>query len=321
MPTRESELLRKRLDSFTRPLAAAEQGDIGALHRVRVASRRLRELLPLLPLDRDASKKINRRLRKVTKRLGTVRELDVLLLLIEELHESRRFHGEALSRVAVAVSKERDDAREHLFKRLPIDNMRRIARKLGRAVDHLDASRRKSRSRAKDAKDPGPAHDRGHARGTDDARTARWSVEVRLARRAARLTTAIVDAGAVYLPGRLHDVRIALKKMRYVVELANEIAAQPTTAELRSLKRGQDILGRVHDVQVLIDRVRQVQASLTPPTIAVWRALDTLVTALDDDCRRLHARYMHLRPVLEVVASRLGAPAPVSGTRARRAVG
>jgi hypothetical protein len=74
-------------------------------------------------------------------------------------------------------------------------------------------------------------------------------------------------------------------------------------------------------MQVLIDRVRQVQASLTPPTIAVWRALDALNTALDNDCRRMHARYMHLRPALEAIAARLGAPAPVSGTRARRAVG
>jgi CHAD domain-containing protein len=319
MLTRESELLRKRLDSFTRPLAAAGQGDIRALHRARVASRRLRELLPLLPIDREIRKKLNRRLRKVTKRLGTVRELDVLLLLIEELHVSRRYQPEALSRVAVAVSKERDDARERLFKRLPIDDMRRIARKLGRAADHIDGSSKgKGHSRAKDASS---GHDRGHGRGADGARTARWSVDVRVAARAARLTTAILDAGAVYLPGRLHEVRIALKKLRYVVELATEIAGQPTTAELRSLKRGQDVLGRLHDMQVLIDRVRQVQASLTPPTIAVWRALDALVTALDNDCRRMHARYMHLRPALEAIAARLGAPAPVSGTRARRAVG
>jgi CHAD domain-containing protein len=131
----------------------------------------------------------------------------------------------------------------------------------------------------------------------------------------------MLDAGAVYLPGRLHAVRIALKKLRYAVELATEIAGQPTNSVLRSLKRGQNVLGRLHDMQVLIDRVRQVQASLTPPTIAVWRALDTLVTALDNDCRRLHARYMHMRPALEAIAAHLGTPAPVSGMRVRRAVG
>lgn len=320
MLTRESELLRKRLDNFTRPLAAAGDGDIHALHRARVASRRLRELLPLLRIDRETSKKVNRRLRKITRRLGTVRELDVLLLLIEELHLSRRYQPESLSRVAVAVSKERDDARAHLFKRLPVDRMRRIARKLGRAADHIDASAKgKGRSRAKESrgKDPGSSH----ARGADAGRDAGGSVEARVSRRAASLTAAMLDAGAVYLPERLHAVRIALKKLRYAVELAAEIAGQPATAVLRNLKRGQDILGRLHDMQVLIDRVRQVQASLTPPTIAVWRALDTLVTALENDCRRLHARYMHLRPALEAIAANLGAPAPLTGTRARRAVG
>jgi len=44
--------------------------------------------------------------------------------------------------------------------------------------------------------------------------------------------------------------------------------------ELRTLRRGQEILGRMHDLQMLIDRVRDVQASLAPPSLAVWRELD-----------------------------------------------
>jgi CHAD domain-containing protein len=320
MPTRQSELLRKRLDSLTRPLPGVEQGDGRALHRARVASRRLRELLPVLSIERETSKKLNRRLRKVTKRLGTVRELDVLILLIDELRVSRHSQPEALSRVAVVVAKERDEARARLFKRLPIDNIRRVARKLGRVADRLDKSDRgNTRRRAKESSSSG--HGDEHSRSANTARSSRWAVEARGARRAARLTATIHDAGAVYLPERLHGVRIALKKLRYVAELSAEIAGHPTASELRSLKRGQDVLGRLHDLQVLINRVRQVQASLTPPTITVWRALDTLITALDDDCRRLHARYMRLRPDLETITARLGTPAPESGTRAHRAAG
>jgi hypothetical protein len=37
-----SELLKKRLDQFTRVLNLVEQGDVRGLHRARVASRRLR---------------------------------------------------------------------------------------------------------------------------------------------------------------------------------------------------------------------------------------------------------------------------------------
>src|SRR5712692_3990282 len=132
--TTRSELLKKRLDGFTRALPGVEKEDVRALHQARVASRRLRELLPMLHLEPDTTRKISRRLRKVTTRLGTVRELDVLLLLIDELHVSRRDRGGGLARVGIGVSKERDQARKQLSSRLPIADMRRLARKLERVV-------------------------------------------------------------------------------------------------------------------------------------------------------------------------------------------
>jgi CHAD domain-containing protein len=74
---------RKRVDAFARELKHVEEGDVEALHKTRVTSRRLRELVPLLQLEGDVTRKLTRRLRKVTRRLGTVRELDVLMLLIK----------------------------------------------------------------------------------------------------------------------------------------------------------------------------------------------------------------------------------------------
>ena len=68
-----SELLKRRLDRFSRVLDGLESGEVRALHRARVASRRLRELVPMLQLDRTLSKKLSRRLRKATTRLGVVR--------------------------------------------------------------------------------------------------------------------------------------------------------------------------------------------------------------------------------------------------------
>src|SRR3954463_5584544 len=127
-----SELLKQRVDPFARALNAVEQGDVKALHRARVASRRLRELLPMLQLDGDVSRKLSRRLKKVTTRLGTVRELDVLLLLIDELHDSGRPGSGGLGRVGVRVAKARDEARKHLFAHVPIADMSRLARKLDR---------------------------------------------------------------------------------------------------------------------------------------------------------------------------------------------
>jgi len=283
--TARSELLRRRLDQLTRALPGLEQGDVRALHRARVASRRLRELVPVLPLDHASSRKLSRRLRRLTSHLGTVRELDVMMLGIDEMHEARRVQSAALARVGVAVSKDRDRARRRLFERAPIQDVWRLARKFERIVAELKQLDESSSRSA--------------------TRNWKWAVDARLERRATRLVTAVQDAGTVYIPERLHVVRIALKKLRYAFELANDVSAVRADADLRAFKRGQDLLGRMHDLQVLIERVRQVQASLTPPNIAVWRELDALMLTLEDDCRRLHARYMRTRDDLAAIAARL----------------
>ena len=57
-----------------------------------------------------------------------------------------------------------------------------------------------------------------------------------------------------------------------------------------------------------------------PPSVPRWRALDALVTALDNDCRRFHARYMRVRPDLQTVAARLArTQAEIGHGHARRA--
>ena len=282
------DLLRKRLDLFNRMLPGIEEGDIRALHRMRVASRRLRELLPILQLDRDVARKLGRRLRRVTKRLGAVRELDVLILLLNELHESSRYHEGGLSRVSAEVSRSRDEAREALEEKLPKAALRRLASKLEDVAESLRAA---------------PA---GPKRRQDTV--WRWAVEARIASRAKRLADAMRDAGALYLPERLHAVRIAVKKVRYSVELEAELARVKHTPDLRTLTHAQDVLGRMHDLQVLIDRVRQIQAAAAAD-VRTERELQAMVDTLENDCRRLHARYVRDRAALAAMCARRGAAA------------
>ena len=292
------DLLHKRLDQFTRMLHAFDEGDVRALHRTRVASRRLREILPVLQVEAEMVRRLGRRLRKVTQRLGVVRELDVLCLLTGELQESGRYDSQALRRLAAALGDERARARERLLAKLPTDELRRIAGKLDRLAGDL-----KTRKAS-----PG----------------WRWAVEARVARRGSVLKAALVDAGALYLPERLHVVRIALKKLRYAREVAAEAAAVNAgkmSGEFKTLKNSQGVLGRLHDVQVLIDRVRQLQASLTPPDVTVWRKFDTLTTSLENDCRRLHARFMHQRTALLAVCDRAAGLKPPAAMVSRAAAG
>jgi CHAD domain-containing protein len=259
-------------------LQSLGEGDVRALHQTRVASRRLREILPVLQIDSDAARRLGRRLRKVTRQLGGVRELDVLSLLVDELAASGRYDGQVIGRVGAFIGDERKRARNRLLDKLPLGEFRRIAGKLDRIAEDLKTRK--------------------------PSRGWRWAVDARVTRRALALKTALADAGALYLPERLHVVRIALKKLRYAREVDAEAAGADRRSELRSLKRGQDTLGRLHDMQVLIDRVRQLQASLAPSDALMSRKLDTLMIALENDCRRLHARFIHQRRTVVAACDR-----------------
>ena len=133
LPTRHN-LLRARLERFSRALPGIETGDIHAVHQTRVASRRLRELLPVLQLEGKAAGKLSHQLRKVTRRLGSVREADVMLLLIAELHESGRFPESALRQVRDAAQKERDEARSESPGKSASDSFARLLRKLDQGI-------------------------------------------------------------------------------------------------------------------------------------------------------------------------------------------
>src|SRR4029078_2795155 len=80
-------LLERRTRALRRQLTAAIAGKDAGVHQARVASRRLREALPVLTegLQHTKSGKAERKIRRLTQALGTVRELDVTLHLIDEL--------------------------------------------------------------------------------------------------------------------------------------------------------------------------------------------------------------------------------------------
>lgn len=294
MPTAlRHQLLRSRLDRFTRMLPGVESGEIGAIHQTRVAARRLREILPILQLEPSTVRKVNRRLRKLTRRLSHVRELDVLIKLIDELREARRVPTRALARVGTELRATRDEAKSRRLRKAVAADLKRASRKLEAIAEEVRKSDERSRGRA-----------------------WQWAIDARLANRAVHLKDAMNEAGAMYLPERLHSVRIAIKKLRYGLELSVEAAGLKDTPDLRGLRRCQELLGRLRDFQMLIERVRQTQACLTPPDVTAWRELDALVIPLEHQCRRLHARYVRDRSSLLLLCDRLGARGSLAARRA-----
>jgi CHAD domain-containing protein len=295
--------LQDRLDAFTERLGRIHDRDAEARHQTRVASRRLRELLPLLSLKAETTRKLNRRLKRVTRELGTVRELDVLALLIRDFSREARYSPTALKSVATSISEERDTARKRLATKLPVTKLRRLADRINDAVKDHDAACR---------------HD--HARSAHRPKQGWvWAAEARIVRRAARLDAALDAAGALYNPPRLHDVRIALKKLRYAAELATETRERGENADTAALKGAQDLLGHLHDVEMLVSSTRDVQAAQSAPHSTSSRELDSLLRALETECRALHARFMHDRKRLVAIVNRLRQVKPQRAFLTRRA--
>jgi CHAD domain-containing protein len=213
------------------------------------------------------------KIKRLTKALGTVRELDVTLQIVDELAARETLPRLALEEVRAHVVVERDERRSVMLKRLEQVNLSKLDRRLSAVVEALASS---------DA---------------DDWRNALGS---RLLKRSKALAKAIKDAGHLYAPEQLHQVRIAAKKLRYAMELAVDAGVGVASGPVRAVKRAQDTLGRLHDLQVLQRQVVDVQTKPLVRRVSNG-SLDVIGRALEDECRHLHARYVAAIPKLDAV--------------------
>jgi CHAD domain len=296
--THRYDLLRSRLRGFTRTLPRLKSIDTGRAARAWIASRRLRELLPILQLHGPVAEKLNAKLRRIVRRVEIVRQSDALLALFDEVLARERRGRPAASRVRDNLEQQARRARNDLFRKKVGHDIRRVAAKLN---DHLE-----------------PLHEEGDSR--TQLRDLQWAVRARVARRAADLKIAIQAAGSVYLASRLDDVRAALRKLRFGAELASDATPGVAPLDVRMLVRSHTLLAELDDLQTLIDRIRQVQGTLATPDLKAWRDLDALVISLENRCRGLHARYVRERTALVALCDRLVANAPAAAT-AKRKVG
>jgi CHAD domain-containing protein len=277
-------LIRQRLRALEKNLPAAAKGNAEALHQARVASRRMREALPVVSSG-PRGRRLERQMRKIAQALGPVRDLDVALQILDEIDRAGDASRSALARLRQAVSRERQMLQLQMRRRLEDYDLEKLRKRA------LSAARRSS----------------GAVPHRDPKRIAR--AQQRAARRAERLRAAIEAAAGIYLPDRLHEVRISAKKLRYALELVRELSASRATARLRTLKATQDLLGRMRDLEILIARTRGVQGAPGAPNLKLSGELDRLVRRFENDCRQLHGQYMSSRPALLAICDHVIASA------------
>jgi CHAD domain-containing protein len=262
-------LLNQRLTTLVDAMPAAQAGDTRSVHQARVATRRLREALPVLrtSINNQVLGRVRRQVRKMTRALGPVRELDVALGHLDELATRRIVSSRALARVRQELARERIGRRREMLSAISPGKIEKLQHRLGHVAK-------------------GPE--------TQPADAMR-DIDHQIARRARKLAAAIDRAGSLYLADRLHAVRIAAKKLRYALEVDRELKRSRATARITQLKRLQDLLGRMHDFEIVIDRTRSVQAQVAGHDRRLAVELDTLVRTLEEECRQEHASYMRRR--------------------------
>ena len=120
--TSRDRLWRKRLSELSAVWPDFVSGRTAGLHKTRVASRRIREALPIVGATAPPAKvkKLSKKMRALTRSLGPIRELDVELGILEDKSKTEGVPGRAIEMVRREVASRRQALREELADNAPV---------------------------------------------------------------------------------------------------------------------------------------------------------------------------------------------------------
>ena len=254
-----------QLRAMTAEHAKAVTGEVEAIHRLRVATRRLRAALRMLRevAPGDEAESAADELGWLCGAIGAVRDLDVLAQMLEQ--RAARLEADfirALAPLSDTIRRQRALEQERLVAALESERYRGLVQRLG-AV----------------ASDPAA-----------DSVTV-GAVAARLVRPQLR---AMLRAGAgldeASPPEALHRLRVRAKKLRYALEPLRAVGGKPARRMLRRLERVQERVGLYHDTTTAAAWLRgwADEAHDAPP--AAMMAAGALIHSLERRIRRLRVR-------------------------------
>jgi CHAD domain-containing protein len=233
----------------------ADPDDTEALHDFRVALRRLRSTLRgfRAELGDAVPKKLQRRLRDLARTTGAGRDAEVQLAWIRD-HAGALGRGSrgGLSWLRARLLDRRDRAYAAIGEDVA-PQFRRLERRIRRALN-----------RARTDRSPSPV-----SFGAAAARLLR--------EQAAELEQQLGAASSTGDEAAIHGARIAVKRVRYLLESLGDVADAPPLAA--RCKKLQDLLGELHDAHVLVEELG-----------------DAVADAAAERARRLHALTVRTGP-------------------------
>jgi len=240
--------------AFTKEINGVRSGkDIENIHRMRVASRRLRAALPLFAscFPEKKYRAWLREIQKITRALGEARDLDVQIAFLEQYLKKQAKQVETDPRSVVSRELDPHAAVPSLLSRL---KRRRVTlqKKVVSALNELEQS---------------------HT--IDEMQVAMREISPvnRLRRRrplmcgippvaAGRIGNRLIDLFAyepwIHNPDAVaehHAMRIAAKKLRYTMEVYAPLYKWELKKPIARIKKIQSLLGDMHDCDVWIDHI------------------------------------------------------------------
>ncbi|MFI5215098.1 MAG: CHAD domain-containing protein [Candidatus Limnocylindria bacterium] len=228
--------LRNLEDAATALARIASGEGADALHEFRVNLRRLRSTLQAFAphLEPRPTEQALARLRDLNARSNAARDAEVQIAWLEARSgELSRSHRPALRWLTAELAARRDQMHARLLAKLP-ERFAPLRADLARSLAgyrtwvHLDSP------------DPSP---------TFAAVAGEW-----LRRQAARLRESLDAISSPSDNSECHQARIEAKRLRYLLEPVARYAPEGKRA-VRSLKGLQDVLGEIHDLEILMQTI------------------------------------------------------------------
>lgn len=257
--------------------------DIEAVHDMRVGSRRLVAAMRVFAecFPDVEYRRLLREARNVTRRLGAVRDLDVLIDHYEKLRpEASPAEQPGIDYCIALRQRERDRARRPMLRAMDLlerdgfaqrlrDYLRREAELYQVGLDPYTIRMRST--------EPLPAAEHGAAAIGSFREAAPPALEVRHTELHA-FEPYVDRPDAVE---ELHEMRIAAKWLRYTMELFAPAYADVLKRPVSSVKRIQELLGELHDSDVRLDLLRGMVAARLD-----FRGLEAIGRLLPDPVER-----------------------------------
>lgn len=232
-------VLRKRLGQLRKEAAGVRVNkDIEYVHRMRVASRRVRTGLRLFEamLGGEDLAPLRKGMKRITARLGDARDADVQIARIEaflkDLADAKARPG--VERLLWRLRQRRAAEQKKVVRALAKFERRDIA---GRLEGRLDEAQRRAKVSGAKLEDAA-----NRARGGTLIAAERECVlkYERYAERPERVA-------------ELHALRIAVKHLRYVLEIFEPVFGRVVRGFIAEGKALQDLLGELHDDDVWLE--------------------------------------------------------------------